>query len=102
MLPTVPCQPSLFSVRRGGAGAQVEVVQSRPQVDHVPLLAARGVEAAERVALKVDAEGATAAIATADRAGAALLRPSSFGRFPFPGGSGSWCRWPICHRWGPG
>src|SRR5262249_31134442 len=56
---------------------QVEMVQSRPQVDHVTLLAAPRVEAAEHVALKVDAERAPAATPRVDRAGTPAWGPAA-------------------------
>src|SRR5439155_9101174 len=60
-----------------GGRAQLQVVQRRPQVDDVPLLAAARVEAAEHVVVQVDAEGAAAAVAAMDRAGAAALRAAA-------------------------
>src|SRR3954468_10119470 len=54
-----------------GGRAHAHLVQPRPQVDHVPLLAAPGVEAVEHVVVQVDAECATAAVGPMKRAGAA-------------------------------
>ena len=63
--------------RSRAAAAQVQVVQRRPQVDHVALLAAPRVEALEDVVVEVHAEGAAAAVAAMDRTGAAPLRAAA-------------------------
>src|SRR5947209_6486633 len=60
-----------------GGRAQAQVVQLRPQIDDVPLLAAPRVEAVEHVVVQVDAEGATAAVTTMNRAGTAALRAAA-------------------------
>src|SRR5437773_10795182 len=53
--------------------AHAHLVQRRPQVDHVPLALATGIEALVLVEIEVDAEGAATAIAAMDRTGAARL-----------------------------
>jgi hypothetical protein len=58
-------------IQRGAA--QVELVQRRPQVDHVSLLAAPRVEADEHALIQVDAEGAAAPVGPMDGAGATAL-----------------------------
>ena len=70
----------LHQVERGFAEAQV--VDRGPQVDHVALLPAAGVEAVEHVLVEVHAERRAAAVAAMDRAGAAPLRSAApqFGR----------------------
>src|SRR5262245_7073780 len=82
---TVPllCWPRRRRLQVEGAdqvqrrSAQVQVVQGRPQVDHVTLLTAPRLEATEHVVRKVDAEGPAAAIAPVDRAGAPPLRTAA-------------------------
>src|SRR5258708_28420503 len=67
-----------------GGAAQVQVVQGRPQVHHVALLAAPLVEALEDVVLEVHAERAAAAVALVDRTGAAPLRSAAAQPFRQP------------------
>src|SRR5262245_37219728 len=57
-----------------GGFAQTQLMQCGPQVDHVALALAVGIEALELVQHQVHAEGSAPAIATMDRAGAASLR----------------------------
>src|SRR4051794_30506561 len=84
-VPRLPCLtvPLLCSGRRLQAerahqvqrrGAQFQAVQRRPQVDDVALGGAAGVKAREGVGVQVDTQGAAAAVAAVDRAGAAALR----------------------------
>src|SRR5260370_51395 len=72
---------SRFKVERANqidsGPAQVLVVQRRPQVDHVAVLAASPVEARPDVLLEVHAERAAAAVALVDRTGAAPLRSAA-------------------------
>ena len=66
-----------FEVERAdqveGGIAQGHHLDTGPEVNDVALLAAGGVEAVEDVVAEVDAEGAAAAVAAMNRAGAAAL-----------------------------
>jgi hypothetical protein len=60
-----------------GGVTQGQAADASPEVAHVSLLAAGGVEAVEDVLFQVNAESAAAAVAAVDRARAAALRSAA-------------------------